>query len=431
MFLKQWIVPCVLLLALGCGCGGSASAPAGSGGFVPLDAGAAVLWDRQTTESGVLIQAMGEAFNAGWKGLPIKIERVGGYSDIFRKTAASIQARKLPAMAVAYESMTAEYVESGAVMPLDDFVAGFSEQDRADFFPAVLQANRFEEFGGHYYSFPYTKSVLMMYYNRRVLDAAGVAKVPETWEEFLAAARAVKAKTGKFAYAASVDCSTIDGMIFSMGGDVTQGRNTLFDHPATIRVFELLETMTREKLVYQITPGTFDDEVALAADEVAFTIRTSSGRASIDRAMGDKRRWGMARLPQADPAKPATVLFGANMTIFNVGEAQQAAALAFLKEFTSTENCVRWATQTGYLPIRKSAAEHPDMQAYWAGADYLRSAFDSLPFARMEPNIAGWQEVRKAVENAETQVLTGLRSGREAALELKQNADAILARHAK
>jgi len=427
----RWIAPCLLLLALGTGCGGTATAPATPGGFAPLDANAAVLWDRQTTESGVLLQAMGDAFNAQWKGLPIKIERVGGYSDIFRKTAASIQARKLPAMAVAYESMTAEYIESGAVVPLDDFVASFSEAERADFFPAVLEANRFEEHGGHYYSFPYTKSVLMMYYNRRVLDAAGVAKVPETWDEFLAAARAVKAKTGNFAYAASVDCSTIDGMIFSMGGSVCEGRTTLFDQPASIRVFELLETMKKEELIYQITPGTFDDEVALAADRVAFTIRTSSGRASIDRAMGDKARWGMARLPQADPANPATVLFGANVTVFAVGEAQQQAALAFLKDFTSTENIVRWATQTGYLPIRKSAAEHPDMQAYWSGAEYLRAAFDSMPFARMEPNIAGWQEVRKAVENAETQVLTGLKTGREAALELKQNADAILARHSK
>lgn len=427
----QSVVLSLGVLMLGAGCGGTGGTPASPGGFAPLDEKAAILWDRQTTESGALLQTMGDAFNAQWQGLPIKIERVGGYSDIFRKTAASIQARKLPAMAVAYESMTAEYIASDAVAQLDAFVAGFSEADRNDFFPAVLESNRFSEYGGHYYSFPYTKSVLMMYYNRRVLDAAGVIKVPETWDEFLAASRAVREKTGKFAYAASVDCSTIDGMIFSMGGDVIDGRNTLFDQPASIQVFELLETMAKEKLLYQITPGSFDDEVALAADQVAFTIRTSSGRASIDRAMGDKGRWGMARLPQADPAKPATVLFGANVTVFKVGEAQEQAALAFLKDFTSTENCVRWATQTGYLPIRKSAAEHPDMQAYWSGAPYLRSAFDCLPFARMEPNVVGWQEVRKAVENAETQVLTGLKTGREAALELKKNADAILARHAK
>lgn len=419
----------VLLLATLTGCGGPA-APSSPQGFAPIDPAAAVLWDRQTTESGQLLRTMNEEFNAGWTGLPVKIERAGGYSEIFRKVTASIQAKKLPAMTVAYESMTAEYIESGAVAPLDEFVAGFAAEDLADFFPAVLEANRFAEHGGKYYSFPYTKSVLMMYYHREVLDAAGVAKVPETWDEFLDACRKVKAATGKPAYAASVDCSTIDGMIFSQGGEVATGRTTHFDQPPSIRVFEMLETMTKEGLVYQITPGSFDDEVALVNGQIAFTIRTSSGRGSLALAFGDTKRWGMARLPQEDPAKPATVLFGANVSVFNVGEAQQAAAMAFLKEFTSTDNVVRWAIGTGYLPLRKSAAEHPEMQKFFAEAPFNRAAFDSMPFARVEPNITGWQEVRKAVEDAETQVLTGLKTGKDAALALKAAADAILARHA-
>ena len=80
MIPMRCIAPCLLLLLLGAGCGGSNTPPATPGGFAPLDANAAVLWDRQTTESGVLLQAMGDAFNANWKGLPIKIERVGTFN---------------------------------------------------------------------------------------------------------------------------------------------------------------------------------------------------------------------------------------------------------------------------------------------------------------------------------------------------------------
>lgn len=420
----------VLLFATLAGCGGGPAAQPSAAGFAPIDPAAAVLWDRQTTESGQLLRAINDEFNAHWKGLPVKIERAGGYSEIYRKVTASIQAKKLPAMTVAYESMTAEYILSGAVAPLDDFVAGFAPDDFADFFPAVLESNRFEESGNHYYSFPFTKSVLMMYYNRQVLDAAGVEKVPETWEQFVEACRKVKSVTGKFGYAASVDCSTIDGMVFSRGGDVATGRTTHFDEPPAIRAFEMLETLTKEGLAYQITPGSFDDEVALVNGQIAFTIRTSSSLGGLALGFGDPTRWGVARLPQEDPAKPATVLFGANMSLFKVGQEQQASAEAFLREFTSTENVVRWAIGTGYLPIRKSAAEHPEMQKFFAQAPYNRAAFDCLSFARVEPNVTGWQEVRKAVEDAETQVLTGLMSGREAALALKKAADAILARHA-
>ena len=417
-----------LLLFLAAGCGKPAGPPSAEG-FAPLEAGAALFWDRQTTESGQLLRAIGEEFNTGWKGLPIKIERAGAYGEIFRKTTASIAAKKLPAMSVAYESMTAEYIPKGAVATLDDFVASFSKEEIEDFFPAVLESNRFAEYGGKYYSFPYTKSILMMYYNKRVLEGAGVAKAPETWDEFLDACRKVKAKTGKPAYAASADCSTIDGMTFSRGGDIADGRSTLFDAPASVRVFEFLEQLKKEDLVYQITPGTFDDEVALVNDQIAFTIRTSSSLGGLARQFEDVSRWGMARLPQEDPAHPHTVLFGANVSIFNVGDEQQKTAKAFLKNFVSTENSVRWAIGTGYLPIRKSAAEHPDLKAFWAKAPYNRAAFDCLAFARVEPNVAGWQEVRKAVEDAETAVLTGVKTGKEAAAQLKKAADAILSRH--
>ena len=123
------------------------------------------------------------------------------------------------------------------------------------------------------------------------------------------------------------------------------------------------------------------------------------------------------------------MLIGANVSIFNVGDEQQKTAKAFLKNFVSTENSVRWAIGTGYLPIRKSAAEHPDLKAFWAKAPYNRAAFDCLAFARVEPNVAGWQEVRKAVEDAETAVLTGVKTGKEAAAQLKKAADAILSRH--
>jgi hypothetical protein len=42
----------------------------------------------------------------------------------------------------------------------------------------------------------------------------------------------------------------------------------------------------------------------------------------------------------------------------------------------------------------------------------------------------GWQEVRTLVERALTEVLSGLKPGRQAATELKQAADAALNRHA-
>jgi ABC-type glycerol-3-phosphate transport system substrate-binding protein len=428
------LIVAVSISVAGCGGGGGSTAPVSESRFKPINEQAAVYWDRQTTETAELIRAIGDDFNAQHPGkLPVKIEHTGGYTEIFQKVVASIQAGSLPSMAVAYQSMTAEYIQAGAVASFEQFINdpsnGLSPSDLEDFFPVVLETNRYPDAGNKMYSFPFCKSALMMYFNKRVLSSAGIEAPPRTWNEFVKQCRQIKDKTGKFAYAVSADCSMVTGMIFSLGGDVVSGRTTLFDSPASIQAFEIIETLAREKLAYQIPPNTYDDESAFAHDDIAFAFRSSSGRTSIKAVMGDAQdAWGMAIIPQGDPEHPTTVLFGPNICIFNTTSEQQKVAWDFVKYFTSPEVSVRWALGSGYLPFRKSAANDPNMKKFWDEWPYNRAAYDCLPYSKTEPNLVGWQEVRSLVEKAETQILSGVKTAREAVAELKANADAALAR---
>ncbi len=399
--------------------------------FLPIDSEKALFWDRQTTETAELLKEFIREFNANRPGPSIEAEYIGGYGEIFRKVSASIQARKLPAMAVAYESMTAEYVLAGAVIDLESLAAdprtGLDSAARDDFFPAVLETNRYPDFGDKMFSFPFAKSVLVMYYNKRLLAEAGIDAPPKTWDEFLGQCRRIKAKTGRAAYPISVDCSTINGMIYSMGGDVVRGRETLYDSPQALKVFRLIETLSQEGLAYPITPDTYDDRIALSQDRAAFAFRSSSHRTSMETLMeGDHSRWGIAPIPQADPADPHTVLYGPNVVIFNTTPEQQRAAWAFVTFFTSPEISARWALGTGYMPVRRSVASDPGMQAFWSEWPDNRTAFDCLSYARPEPNLAGWQRVRDIVELAETSILARLKTADQAVRDLKRAADAAL-----
>ncbi len=447
------LVALAALLSLSAGCSGpdrSEGAKASLGRYEPIDDSTAPFWDRQTTETAKLLQEITDEFNQSRDGLPLRLVQGGGYSDIYRKVTASIQAGKLPAMAVAYESMTSEYARAGAIVPMETFFddpeLGLSEEELADFFPAVLETNTFEEYGGKMYSFPFTKSVLVLYFNKRVMAEAGLSDPPKTWDEFIEQCRAVKRETGKFAIAIDLDASTVNGMIFSMGGEVlakkglTQAKRgtsedvsvpflatTLFDSPASIRVFELFETLAKEKLAYQIPLGSYDDEVDFGDGRIAFSLRSSSGKPHFAMMIGGYEGWGMAAIPQADPSDPHTVLYGANISIFDTTPEQKATAWAFAKFFNSPAISVRWALGTGYLPIRKSAAEDPVIQAFWAEWPYNRAPFDCLSFAKPEPNVSGWQEVRSLIEKAQAAVLSGMKTGRDAAIDLKRGADAVLA----
>lgn len=414
------------------GCNGKPSGRSDATTFMPVNDEAAVFWDRQTTESAALLRSIADTFNQNWPGVPVKVERSGTYSDIFRKITAGIQAKRLPAMAVSYESMTNEYIPTGAVASLDNLLEdpdiGLSEEDLADYYPSMIENSRYEAHGNALYSFPFAKSLLMLYFNKRVLETAGITEPPATWSAFIEQCRQVKAKTGKAAHAVHADCSTLNGMIFSMGGKVIKNRTTLYDSEQSLTVLQIYETLYKEKLAYLVPPGSYDDNMALSKGEIAFVLRSSSGRSDMMLLMdNDPDGWGLTRIPQRDPEHPATVLYGPNICIFNTTEAQKRAAWAFVKYFTAPESAVRWSLETGYLPVRKSALPHPDMQAFLEKWPYNRAAFDCLEFARPEPIVAGWQQVRDLAARTITEVMTGMKTAEEAAATLKQEADHALA----
>lgn len=427
------ILFCMFTATLLAACGGSVP-DSGSVGetsaFEPVEADSAVFWDRQTSDAADVLAQIADEFNADHDGLPVDVLPSGNYGDIYRKVMASIRAGVMPAMAVGYENMTAEYMRLGAVAPLDEFIedpeTGLSPEELDDYFPAMLESNRFGQFDGQTLSFPYTKSVLVLYYNLRVMRKANLDTPPTTWDGFIEQCRAIKAATGSYAMALDVDCSTVSGIIFSMGGSILGEGETLYDQPASIKTFELYETLVKEELAYQIPPRTFNDETSFGNDEIAFILRTSAQRPYLDNLIQDPTAWGIAPIPQADPANPATALYGGNITIFRTTPEHQRSSWAFIKHFTTQETTVRWALATGYLPVRKSAENHPDLQAFWDEWPSNRTAFDCLQFAKPEPNILAWQEIRSLVENAQTAVITQLKTGKQAAEDLKREADAVL-----
>ncbi len=423
------LAACAVLCACSPGGGGA------GGGFRPVDAGRAVLWDRQINESAALLRDLAGEFNAGRAGLPVEVQHAGSYADIFRKVSASIQAGVLPAMAVSYESMTTEYAAAGAAVALDALLSasdtGIPPDELADYYPAMLESNRYAEHGGGYYSFPLCKSLLVLFYNTDLVARAGFSRPPATWDAFLEQCRALRKLTGKPAHAVNVDCSTVDGLIFSMGGEVYRNGETLYDSPEALAVFQLYETLAREELAYVVTAGSFDDNVALVKGEVAFTLRQSSARNDLVTILGERRNLlGIAPIPQKDPSRPATVVYGPNVTLFPVGEDQTAAAWAFVKWFTRPDISARWSAGTGYLPVRRSALEEPVLKRLWEEWPPGKVPYDCLAFAKSEPNAAGWQEVRDIVARALLSVLTGTNTAADAIKEVKPQADAALRRAA-
>ena len=392
-----------------------------------------IFWHTQAQRNGKLLQEIVDAYNATGPPMKVSARYIGGYGALFRKVRATISTRRLPDLVVAYESMVAEYVEAKAVVALDDYIndpkIGLSKESLADIFPSILANNRYPAYGNKYYTFPFTKSILMLYYNADLLKKAGFDAPPKTWAEFRTQCLAAK-KLGKKGYALSVDASTLDAMVMSFGGKILSDDRTqaLFDQPAGVAAFKLISDLVKSGAAYQVDRESYGDRKDFSSGRCAFLIRSSTTRPFIESDIQGKFNWDLAIIPHAKDVEPVTVLFGANIAVMKTTPERQRAAWQFVKYFSSKAVTAKWSTGTGYLPVRKSAAETDTVKAFFAKNPRNRRAFDTLPLAKPEPGVFGWQSARNAIEEAQSEAIGGRTPPEKIAKDLTKKANKVLKR---
>jgi len=388
-----------------------------------------VFWHTQSDRNAAALREIIEAYNASGPAMAVREEYVGDYDTLYKKTITALAARRPPDLAVAYESMVADYMKYDAVSDLGGYLQDdLSAEDRADIYQPFVDSNRFAQFGGKLLSMPFTKSVLMLYYNRDMLRQVGRSEPPATWEEFVAACEALKAKLNLTPYAFSRDPSTFDGLVFSFGGEVfdSRTRTPLFDGPATVSAFGLIDAVFEKGLAYEVAYGSYDDRADFGNGRAAFFIRSSNSYPYADEMIQGKFDWDVAVIPHGAEAAPATVLFGANICVFKSDERRQKAAWDFIGYFISRDVTARWAAATGYLPIRQSALEASPLREFLAEKPAKRHTIEAIPYAKAEPNVQGWQEVRDAMDRITAEVINQRLTAQDAAVELQAAARKML-----
>lgn len=86
--------------------------------------------------------------------------------------------------------IVAPAVGTGGLAPLDDCIASQDAMEPEDWIPGLYKVGNVN---GTQYSLPFDTDTRILFYNKQLLDAAGVEEVPTTWEEYYAAADAIAA----------------------------------------------------------------------------------------------------------------------------------------------------------------------------------------------------------------------------------------------
>ncbi len=406
----------------------TAAAPA------PEPAVTITFWHGQSGVLGDRLKELVDKFNATHK-IQVQQQFQGNYDQLYQKVVSAIQAGSVPDMAmVSGPPQAAQYWKAKALTPVQRFVDspdGFTQQQLADFVPALLDDNSLPVEGKKtLVSWPFSKSVALLYSNPGILKAAEVS-VPKSWEEFRATLRTVKAKTDAqpLAYTPDVYYFFLP-YLYSQGGEALSSdlSKAAFNGPEGLAALQFQADLVLADKTAQVTTG-FDWQNPFAQGKVAFAISTSVSRPFIEQAMPKDKTFkvGMSPLP-AGPKGSRTDLFGNNLVIFSKAPAEnQRAAWLFMKWLTEADQTVWWSLQSGYMPLRQSALSSADFKAAAEKDDRVLVAITALKDARGVPASADWQKIQPVLGDMVTKALLGKASAKDSLAEAEKKVNDILA----
>jgi ABC-type glycerol-3-phosphate transport system substrate-binding protein len=415
--MKAAILAAVMLVSAACS-GAPPAAQQSTEADITLSGPVAItLWHALTGPQQVALDAMVKKFNdTNGKGITVTALNQGNYTVLGQKLMGSIQAGSLPELAHAYESNVADYMKADTVVDLgpykDSPINGLTKASQDDIYKGYYDTNIFPQFGNRLLSWPFTKSLAVMYVNEDILKELG-KPIPKTWDEFEATAKAAvkkdaSGKTTRYGFGFNTDASYFDAQVFARGGSLmaTDNKTVAWNGKEGLAVLQMYDRMNKDGSGY--TPPGFDWQNDLPGGKLLFYFSSTSS-VPFMKDIADKTgaKWSIANLPQTDPAKPKTVQFGANVAIFKSTPEKQLASWLFIKWMSETDQSAQFASTSYYMPVRKTAAESQTLKDYWVKVPQGKQGFDLIQYSSPEPNIRGQQDVRNVITDMLTSVLTG------------------------
>jgi ABC-type glycerol-3-phosphate transport system substrate-binding protein len=390
------------------------------------------LWHALTSDpqKGALEAAVKKFNETNGKGITVKAVVQGNYTQLYQKTLGAIQAGALPEMGHAYESFVADYTKADVVVDLDAYVNskknGLDQASKDDIYRPYFDTNRFAQYGNKLLSFPFSKSLAVMYTNLDILKAGGIDKAPTTWQEWEQAVmkltkKDASGKTTAYGYSGTTDASYFNAMVLSRGGKLMADDNktVAWAGKEGLETLQMLDRLYKGGYAY--TPTNFDWQNDFST-KLPFAFSSTSSRPFMAAAMKTPVNWTASAPPGGK-----TVQFGANIAVFKSTPQKQLASWLFIKWFSDAEQTADWATKSYYMPVRKSAANNEALKTWWSTKDAQgKQAYDQIGNSVPEPNVRGQQEIRDVITNMIVSVTTGKATPEAAIKDAETKANQIL-----
>ncbi|GKU82040.1 sugar ABC transporter substrate-binding protein [Niallia sp. NCCP-28] len=397
------IITIIAMLMLVTACGNKS---ASSDGKVTL-----TWWDAYTDTDGTVI-SIKNAIKKYEEAHPnIKIERVEvPFAELKKKLLLGAAGGELPDIVIIDNPDHQAMAAAGVLADITDNVKEWGESD--SYFEGPWSSTIYK---GKNYGVPLGSNNLALFYNKELLDKAGI-KPPTNWNELTAAAEKLTDKS-KGIYGMSVSAIKSEEGTFQFLPFVWQAGSDLnnFNSEGTVKAITLWKNLIDNGYMPKDILTQNQQDIALqfingkTAMMVNGTWQTSNlqQKANFD--------WDIVQLPE--DKKGGTILGGENFAVTSTSEHKDEAwdVLEFIQQKDVLKELVK---EKGYIPARKDLVEDD----YWQNDKLLKPFADSMQVAKARAYGSKYPSISDEIQNMIQGVLTGESTPEEA---VKQTAEKI------
>ena len=278
---------------------------------------------------------------------------------------------------------------------------------------------------GALYGIPFIASIRNLYYNKEIFEQVGIEKPPETWDELVQTAKAIKDETGipgfglpMTEFEAQADFSYF---IWGNGGDWQRDGEWSFNIPENVEALQFMTDLVNKYKVTNPDPTTInrDELQKVFAQGQLGMMNTANFFPTILEQEAPDLDWDFGSIPRNEGIPEFSLGVEDFLMVFNTAENTEVIG-KFLDFFYEKERYIKFLEQEGMLPTTKPVGETMSAQ------DPMTARFvDQLPKAKFYPlQDPQLDTVFKDLTRACQQALTGEKTPKQALDELQQTVTA-------
>lgn len=401
------------------------------------------LWHAMSGTREALIQRMVDDFNLTHPGIQVNVEYKGSYRDTLNAAQAAAVAGNAPHVIHSFEVGTQQLLDMGIFAVAEDLIDEYRLSVPWDDY--VSPALNYYRVGGRQNAFPWNSSNSILYFNKTLLDEAGVTMpLKPTFQDILDIGQAVmEAGVADAGITWPMHSWFFEQWMAELGADLVNNDNgrsgyateiNLLD-PAAVRIMEWWKELYETGV--WINPGRENWSQARQnfVTQRCVMLISSTSDVNLTETAAFEGGWevGTAFMPVPEDFDRHGVVIGGGSLWVTKGhpdtEMEAAAQLAVYMSQVSQD--IEWHQGTGYFALRKTSIQALELEGWYDKHPNYKTAADQLAETKLVTATQGalmgvFPEARTHIEDA-AEAIYGGTSVEDALGAAKKKVDQALA----